>query len=211
MLIIFTALNTNSIKTIFIMKPVLSLILIILINSSLFAQDDIIEEIKGQYYSVTENADDYYKYHDLTMNFILAAVGEKTKTIRFYHESSQTDPERDPYDMNYSLIKVEVKFNVSASSFYTYEYLYNNKGQLIFYFDKVESAYDNYQKRYYYNKGKLIKCIVKGTDENGKTNDYTKTNSFSQSDLTNARSGIKKAGDYLLLFKQFKLMEGVDN
>ena len=211
MLIIFTAHYTNSIKTKFIMKSVLSLIFIILINSSLFAQDDIIEEIKGQYYSVTENDEDYYKYHDITMNFILPAVGEKTKTIRFYHESSQADPERDPYDMNYSLIKVEVKFNISASSFYTYEYLYNNKGQLIFYFYKVEGAYDNYQKRYYYNNENLIKCIVKGSNEDGETNDYAKINNFPHSDITNSRSGIKKAGEYLLLFKQFKLMEGVDN
>ena len=192
------------------MKFLLSLILILIVNISLYAQDDIIEEIKGQYYLITENTEDYYKCHDLTMNFILPAVGEKTKTIRFYHVSSQVDPERDPYDMDYTLLKVEVKFNISASSFYTYEYLFNYKEQLIFYFEKVEGEYANYQKRYYYNNEKLIKCIVKGTDEEDVSHNYTKLNNYSQSDLTNSKSGIKKAADYTALFKEFKLIDGVD-
>ncbi|MCD4793151.1 MAG: hypothetical protein K8R54_07965 [Bacteroidales bacterium] len=190
------------------MKHLFSFILILMLNISLFAQDDIIEEIKGQYYSISENE---YNHHDLTMNYILPAVGETTKTIRFYHVSEQADPERDPYDLDFTLLKVKVKFNVSASSFFTYEYLYNNKEQLIFYFENAEGIYGNYQKRYYYNNEKLIKCIVKGSDEDGGSHDYTRSNNFSQSDLKNSKSGIKKAADYAVLFKEFKLINEVDN
>lgn len=191
------------------MKFLLSLLLSIALNTMIFAQDHIINEIKNEYYSVTEDNDNY-NYHDLSMNFILAAVGEKTKTIRYYHESVQADPERDPYDMNFSLKKVEVKYNVSASNFYTNEYLYNNEGQLIFYFNKAEGSYENHEKRYYYHNNKLIKCIIKETDEIGNSDSFVMTKEFSEEVLSDSGTETEKAQKHLLFFKQFKLIDNID-
>ena len=109
-----------------------------------------------------------------------------------------------------AVIKVEMRYNISAHSLYSTEFLYNEKGQLIFFFDKLEGAYETYQKRYYFNKGELIKCMIQTKDETGKIDKYTKTNSFKDVNLTESISGIKKAGQYSDLFKYFEILDGID-
>ncbi|MCK5637562.1 MAG: hypothetical protein KAH67_02545, partial [Flavobacteriaceae bacterium] len=69
---------------------------------------------------------------------------------------------------------------------------------------------ETYQKRYYFNKGELIKCMIQTKDETGKIDKYTKTNSFKDVNLTESISGIKKAGQYSDLFKYFEILDDIE-
>ena len=191
------------------MKFFIQGILFILFFSTLNAQEDVIKSIKDQYYRISTNIDDY-NVHEVEMNFMLPAVGLKTKSFKFYYSSVQKNPEINPYDMIYTLFKVNMKYNISSHSLYSTEFLYNEKGQLIFFLDKLEGAYETYQKRFYYDAGELIKCIFQTKDDTGKTEKYTKTDSFKDENITESISGINKAEQYSDLFKYFEILDDID-
>ncbi|PIE42135.1 MAG: hypothetical protein CSA47_01875 [Gammaproteobacteria bacterium] len=55
------------------------------------------------------------------------------------------------------LIKVYQKETIAAAT-YNYEYVYDEAGKLIFYFQK--GGYEQREIRFYFNQGKLIKSII---------------------------------------------------
>lgn len=189
------------------MKTLIFFLPIYFLSLISFSQVDKIEMIKKLYYEINQ---DNYLSHDITIKTILPAVGEKTKTLRLFYSAEQTDPETDPYEMEYTLYKAEIKYNISASSFLSFEYLFNKNGELIFHFDKEEGIYDNHEKRYYYDKGKLIMCKIKIDNEDGSKRDYTNKQAFTQVDLKEADNGTSKAANYLSFFKQVVLLDMID-
>lgn len=189
------------------MKTPATTILLIMFSIVLFSQKNEIDQIRKLYYQINE---DNFQYHDITLNTILPAVGKQTKKIRLYYSASQINPEIDPYNMAFHLYKAEVKYNISASSFLTYEYLFNNKGKLIFYFDKEEGEYGNHEKRYYYNNEKLIKCKIYIDNFDGNISNYSKTQQFNNTDTNDAIQAIEKAKKYNSLFKQLIIIFETD-
>ena len=72
--------------------------LILGINYNAFAQKSPLDKIKTKYYQVNEQ-NEYYSIHTVTLNSMLPAVGLQTKTIKFYYQAEQLNPEEDPYLM----------------------------------------------------------------------------------------------------------------
>ena len=189
------------------MRNIIAAVIFIFLSLITYSQNSKIENIRKLYNEINEHN---YQYHDVTMNAILPVVGEKTKTVRLYFSAEQKDPELDPYEMVHTLYKVEIKYNISSSSFLNFEYLYNEKGELIFHFEKVEGIYENHEKRYYYDTGKLIMCKIKIDHEDGKKIDYTNQKAFTRVDLKEANGVTEKAKRYQNFFEQLVLLDKVD-
>jgi len=167
----------------------------------IFAQEDEIVKIRERYKLINEMEEYDLMSHVVNLNYMLPAVGLKTKTLTFYYQGEQANPEEDPYDFNYTLAKAVITWNVSASNTYTTEYLFNEYEQLIFCFDKGEGMFDNHENRFYFKDLKLIKCIIKSTNEDGTEIDYTKSNGFGKQDLSSADHAKANAAKYLKTFK----------
>ena len=168
-------------------------ILFIFLSINVYSQNNDIKKIRERYKSII-NED--ITYHELKFNSVLPAIGPKHTAIKFYYESRQKNPEEDPYEMDSRIIKIEIKYNISAHSHYLVEYLFDNKEQLIFYFDKVEGMFDNYEKRYYFKDKKLIRSMIKNMNEDGKLILNKSKLEFSEEDHKNADKGIIKANSY---------------
>jgi hypothetical protein len=134
-----------------------------------------VEKTRAFYTEITEKAaaaetdDDKGQYGDLVVNELRitsrnhswAAVGIYRLTYKFFYRSEETEAGR----VNV-LYKVFVDKRISNRS-YTEEYLYNDKGALIFYFQKAEN--DDQapaERRVYFSLGKAIRIV-----EDGKTRD----------------------------------------
>jgi hypothetical protein len=185
------------------------LIIFLIFSLSVCAQEDEIAKIRERYNAVSQNDSYDYMTHQVELNYMLPAVGLKTKTLKFYYQGEQINPEVDPYDYKYTLIKTVVTWNVSASNIYTVEYLFNEKGQLIFCFDKSEGMYDNHEYRYYFKDSKLIKCIIKSTTEDGAETNYTKSSGFGKEDLSTSESYKTTAAQYLKTFEELNVLDQI--
>jgi hypothetical protein len=170
------------------------------------AQEDEIAKIRDRYNNIKEMEEYDFMSHEITLNYMLPAVGLKTKTIKFFYEGEQVNPEIDPYDFNYTLAKAVISWNISASNQYTVEYLFNTNEQLIFCYHKGEGMFDNHEYRYYFKDLKLIKCIVKSTNEDGTEINYTKTKGFGKEDFSAAEHYKANAEKYLKTFKDLNLL-----
>lgn len=129
--------------------------------------DKTVEKIRTYYNDVSEKArlaeteDDQGEFGDLVMNELVInkrghqwrAVGQFRETYKFFYKTTGESmyPE--------TLVMVAVERKVSDRS-YTEEYLYNEKGMLVFYFQKAEND-DQVpaERRVYFNLGKAIRIV----------------------------------------------------
>ena len=151
------------------MKTIFALCLTVLFFSFSYAQttEKTVEKIRTYYTEVTEKAtaaeteDDQGEFGDLIMNELVInkrnhqwrAVGRFQETYKFFYKTTGEDlyPE--------TLVKVVVDRHASSRS-YTEEYLYNEKGALLFYFQKAENDEEiPAERRVYFNLGKAIRII----------------------------------------------------
>ncbi len=190
------------------MKTFLSfLILILAIN--LQAQEETVKKIRERYAQVNDE-DAGYQTHFLELNTMQAAIGLQTTKIAFRYIAFQSDPEEDPYKQDYILAKISIDYNISDGMKYHTEYLFDDNQNLIFYYRKAVGKWENYQYRYYFNKGKLIKVIIKSINEMGLKLDYTDTDNFKSKDLNYATECRLNAKKYLDFFRQITDIEYID-
>ncbi len=171
------------------------------------AQETALKKIKERYYQV--NADNY-QTHIVELNTMQAAIGLQTTQLVFYYYSWQTDAEESAYELDYQLVKIEVSYNIAASMDYKIEYLFDDNEELIFYLKKVAGEWENSALRYYLDKNKLIKVISKGTNEEGKTIDYTSIKNFKQDDINSIKLCILNSTNYLNFFNELIKVEKLD-
>lgn len=144
------------------MKQVL--ILIILLSgcsiSALSQTEKRIEEIRRIYQEVNKNVAECEVNGDTSTTFLTEmvvnkndgsypAVGIYKTTVKFYYTFG--DREKNPYPNR--LLKIVVTTNRSNRTENT-EFLFDEKGQLIFYFEKKEE-----EKRVYFETEKAIKIL----------------------------------------------------
>ena len=189
------------------MKKIILIIVGIIFSLQIFAQEEAVKEIKTRYYEVNE--DNFY-IHSLTFNSMKAAIGMQTTDVKYYFFSWQKDPETDPYLLDYSIAKIEITYNISASMNYTIEYLFDENENLIFYFYKAEGMWENEESRYYLEKDNLIKCTVNKTIETGEEQKYTKTKKFSTKENETVKKAISKAKKYIKSFYLMLEIEEID-
>lgn len=151
-------------KTIFF-----TLCLLVFTVSALFAQtvDKTVDKISAYYTEVSEKAkaaeteDDQGEFGELVMNELVInkrghqwrAVGQFRETYKFFYKTTGDSmyPE--------TLVMVVVERKVSDRS-YTEEYLFNEKGALVFYFQKAENDTSvPAERRVYFNLGKAIRIV----------------------------------------------------
>jgi len=174
------------------------------------AQENKIKEIKERYNQIEESREDF-NTHSIELNYMLPATGPKTKVVSFQYFPTQSDPENDPYKMDYSLQKVTVSYNAGQTGGYYYEYLYSETGNLIFYYERYESGVVNYEKRFYFNNDKLIKYIYTNPDPvPGEDTDKPKYKKFTKRELSEAKAGIVNAEKYQLYFTQIETLDEID-
>jgi hypothetical protein len=131
------------------------------------ATDKTVERIRAFYNEVSgkakaaETEDDQGEFGDLIMNELVInkrghqwrAVGRFRETYKFFYKTwgETMYPE--------TLVLVTVERKVSDRS-YAEEYLYNEKGALLFYFQKAENDTEVPGKRsVYFNLGKVIRIV----------------------------------------------------
>ena len=189
------------------MKTAILFILFLSHLNFITAQESAFTKIKELYYKANP---DNYQTHNLNMHTNQAAIGLQNTNVVFYYDSWQAKPEESHYKLEYHVVKVEVSYNVSASMDYKIEYLFDENKNLIFYYKKVEGMWENLSLRYYLDKNKLIKVVSISTDENGKSEDYSDTKKFNQSDVNFAKEYILKSKEYLSFFNEMIKIEKLD-
>ncbi len=190
------------------MKTFLSILLLIS-TINIHAQEDAIAKIRERYAQVNEE-DAGYQTHSVELNTMQAAIGLQTTKIAFRYMAFQSNPEEDPAKLEYTLAKISVSYNISDGMEYHIEYLFDENQNLIFYFRKAEGEWENYQYRYYFNKGKLIKVIIKSINEMGLKLDYSDTKNFKSKDIEYAKSCFLKAKEYIDFFHMMTDIEYID-
>lgn len=128
--------------------------------------DQIIANIRKKYAQVKQRQDSKKKAElppdetVITSNYMAAGAGPVKDVTRYYYDGDfDEDLGREDYKV-YFMVR---KYNVGAKGFYQ-EFLYDDDGSLIFFFEKS----DTNETRYYWSKDGLAKEDIKGeplTDE----------------------------------------------
>ncbi|MCF6242914.1 MAG: hypothetical protein L3J74_16420 [Bacteroidales bacterium] len=146
----------------------------------------------------------------MKLNTMQAAIGLQTTKIEFRYTAFQSNPEEAPYGLEYSLAKINVWYNISDGMEYYIEYLFDENQNLIFYYRRAIGKWENYQYRYYFNEGKLIKVIIKSINEMGLKLDYTDTGNFKTKDIEYAKKCFSNAKEYIDFFHIMTDIEYLD-
>lgn len=178
---------------------------LLLITTTLFCgTPKAIQEIRKTYKTVVSND----QCHEIKTKTTLAAIGPQNTTIKYCFEHDQVDPENDPYLMRYTLRRVVVDYNIAGSDQIHREYLYNQKGVLIFYFGKnSRDTPKDYTNRYYFKKGNLIRTAIKAE---GQKKSITKDLKFSKKRVLQSQQIQKRGGKHLQFFKAVVAIEKID-
>ena len=141
-----------------------------------WAQQNTVDNISSRYkaikdYIATHTGDDQYdgadwgEYHHLTTRQWLPGTGGHVEDIYLYWDEVEGSDELvyPPHRLKFAT----TRFNYAARRFYQ-EYLYDADGQVafIYAYDPSTSFGDNdeymeYELRFYLNKGRIVKAIIK--------------------------------------------------
>lgn len=147
----------------FMKKNLLLIFLIGLFASGIFAQTDKrIEEIKKIYLETGDKIKECEENGEYSSVFLseltvnknngsYPAVGIYNSVFKFYY--TYGDREKNPYPNRLLKIETETKRSANIEKF---EYLFNLKGQLIFYFEKKEVE----ETRFYFINEKPIRMLI---------------------------------------------------
>ena len=145
-----------------------------------WAQQNTVESIGKRYkaikdYIATHTGDDQYdgadwgQYHHLTTRQWLPGTGGHVEDIYLYWDEVETN--EDLIYPPHWLTFATTRFNYAARRFYQ-EYLYDADGSVAFIYAYDPSTafgeddvYKEYELRFYLNKGRVVKAIIKCKDE----------------------------------------------
>ena len=159
------------------MKQKLSIIILTLatvifgavsIDAKSKADDAYIKKVR-QIYSNSVNAskDEYTAHMACTANHILPATGMQNVKFDFYYQIDGPDDVHDSTIIS-NVFLIRLSYNFAARNFYE-EYLFDDKGNLIFFYQSGDGILDDYEKtefRYYFKpNGALVYANQK--DSNG--------------------------------------------
>jgi len=145
-----------------------------------------VESIRERYNGIKSYLADMMKedgvpaeYCQLHLKQNLPATGPHFEDVLLYWGDDEDD--EDPIYPNHHICYAQTKYNFAVREFYE-EYLYDDKGNLIFiYARNPDIGFDEgiiYDFRFYLNKGKVMNVIIKSSADDGKTfkDVYTGTN-----------------------------------
>ena len=115
------------------------------------------------------------EYFDLQVVQNLPATGGHKENIRMYYGELKPEEEGDPYPPHY-LRFVTAKYNFAAREFYE-EYLYNDKGQVMFIYaitpDVTIGEIKFYELRMWFDGKRLLRFTAKKAEEPLEYNDFS--------------------------------------
>jgi hypothetical protein len=188
---------------------------------NLSAQDSSIIKIRERYTEIQKwISEEFLTPVIVTTAVNRPAIGMQNTTISYYWNNMDSESyggEEGDYVVKRDLYFVTVEYNIAASVKYHIEYLYDDKGKLLFCFYQEASTYDNIFKeiRFYFNNDKLIKYSNKDftLNEDLSQGSVQKQNElsekFSKETLAQANGYIKNASNYLETFNRLLEMESV--
>jgi hypothetical protein len=172
------------------------------------AQEASVEKIRARYADLQKQiADEDIKPIELVFNINRPGVGMQTTSARFYwnnmtSESYEEDESgKAAIKTNRTLAMVDVEYNVAASQFYHIQYLFDDKLNLIFYFNRIASATVT-EERMYFSDEKLIKTLNRSFEANNDQSigkmilEKTETTNFSTGSKASAAEALLHAGKY---------------
>ncbi len=145
------------------------------------AQNSHISKIRSDYSEIQKSIQN--QRTDIPKNDIsiiqnqnVAGIGEQKIEYKFWFDIIYYDSD----DMKHRLDFATRKYHIAASVYSYEEFMFDNAGNLSFYYIRLNSEYEkiDYEIRLYFNNKKLIKVIAKELQPNGnrrKSSDYKKT------------------------------------
>lgn len=160
-------------------------------------------------------------YYHLEARMWLPGTGGHIEDIYFYYDEKEVDEDEEGEPVIYAphyLTFVTTKYNFAAREYYE-EYLFDEDGQLAFayLYDPMWSEPEpedvqavsadtmvpdkEHEFRFYFNKGKLLRAIIKNRDDNKKpfSEVYSGTN-LKDIYIGVQETAVEKANNYLQLF-----------
>ncbi len=189
---------------------------ILLVNSLLvlIAQEEKVTQIRKLYTDYNLQVE---KYKSEGLDFSPASYEIKTVQNRpglgpvkinftyYFDEFSKENVEGESYDPNTEGILRKVVYTESMPSFTDYrEFFFNEKGNLLFYYSKL-TGYTCGEKRFYFEKGKLIKVKFNPLDGKNCNGDQLpdlmhNSGKFTQDDLDFEKWILKVADNHTKAF-----------
>ncbi|MBN2497677.1 MAG: hypothetical protein JXR96_23995 [Deltaproteobacteria bacterium] len=165
-----------------------------------------LETIKQRYDQASQLEKEPGAQHLVSFHTMLPAVGLQETQVRFVFISEQAHPERDPYELKHELVKVGVQYNVAASAQFRIEYLYDSRGELVFFFEEEESAEGSRASRIYYRAGKPFRRIQDSRSGDGKPSREV-TEKLTPGQRRKAKEALARARQYREHFRQLLALE----
>jgi hypothetical protein len=204
------------------MKTLTCTLLFITIGlSGLFAQEEIVTKIRKAYtdYNNKLEADIFVEADYLPARYEIKTVQNRpglgpvnVNFTYYFDEQTKGAIAEDDYVLNTEAFLRKVIITQSMPAFIDYiEIFYDEKGKLLFCYSKL-TGYTCGEKRFYFDKGKMIKIKFNPIQANGcedKLPDFTRTTgSYTKDDLNWEKWVIKVAGNHSLAFQNmFQSME----
>jgi len=134
----------------------------------IIAQDAQLTAISERYKTIKEKMEGDLTPAQVILYINRPAIGEQITNVNFYWNNMNSEEYSDggldspnpDYTINRELYMATTMYNIAASVLTTVEYLYDDKGNMIFAFYRERSEQVT-EKRYYYVDGKLYKYIYR--------------------------------------------------
>ena len=191
------------------------LIWFLLLSTIVFSQDSRIEEIRERSTFISESIEnDELLIHMMNLRTLVPGIGFQNTNILFYYEFLQDDETNEVLEP--PLVKITIDYMIAASVGIYIEYLFDAKEKLIFHYYRAE-GYECGERRYYFDKEKLIKIKSNPLEEECVDSDltieyeyYERSGNFSNNDLKEADRIVKKAHGYKEMFDHIVEIEQLD-
>lgn len=157
-----------------LMRKIVLMTLLALAWVQMTCAQNTVESIRKEYTEIKEDIAEMMReegrpdeYYQVLVRQNLPATGGHFEDTRMYWGERDDD---EIYPTHY-LRMVTTKYNFAAREFYE-EYLYDEKGRILFIYAQTPDVDENFEKmyefRFYFNAGKPIKVLVKNHKMNSK-------------------------------------------
>ena len=208
------------------MKKTIALALLFCAMWTLTANaQNTVESIRKEYQDVQkwiadmldEKSETNPEYYDLHVTQLLPGTGTHEENIRMYYTEEEPDYESEEFTWHpHHLRFATAKYNFAACEYYE-EYLYDDKGQLMFVFAITVNVDDHpYQLRMWFDGKRLLQFTAKQiTDEpcDGRIKDLLKANAKMVYSGTNIPEKYQMETDRYQrrAEKHLKMFKGIDD
>jgi hypothetical protein len=198
------------------MQKVYLIIVLLFTSLSVKAQTAKITEIDNLADKIDSNissdADfhDMYMVHEIKFETNKRAIGKQYTSVKFYYPMPgdsvvESDAGTDFLYIYKQPVLVSVQYNIAASQNNTFNYYFDDSGELMLYQYLSAGAYGSESSDFYFNKGELLMFQTHTPDNN-----TIRVKDFTRHDLFVAGNISKRAKEYKKMFDDLVKLEDID-